>query len=386
MLQYPRIFLSAGEHSGDVLGAGLAGALMRLAPDARLSGVGGPRMAAAGVNILADTTAHAGMGILYVARHMGDWARVYRLCASAFNREPPDVIVPIDNPAFNLGKGPFDGICGLARKRRIPVCYYVSPQIWAWWPWRIRRIVRRVDRMMVILPFEKALYERQGVDCIHVGHPMLDYLASPPLDGSLVADLRSGPQPAIGLLPGSRRQEILHTFPIICRAARLISEALPRARFSVAAAAPEHVLEIRRVLGESGLAAEIYLSRTREIMAASRLCLVVSGTATLETAYYRTPMVIVYRTAGWHRFFVRYFLDVRHIGLVNIVAGDSDAVPEFLKFDDDPAPVASAALRLLHDEREWSACRERLDGVVRALGEPGGFERAARAVLQMVGR
>jgi len=386
MLPYPRIFISAGEHSGDRLGAGLAEALRRLAPDVRLSGVGGPRMAAAGVELLADTTAHAGMGIRYVLRHLGAWARVYRLCAAAFNRESPDAVVPIDNPGFNLGKGPFEGICGLARSHRVPVCYYVSPQVWAWWPWRIRRIARLVDRMMTILPFEKPLYDERQVDCRYVGHPMLDYLGSARLDPDFMAALRTGPGPAVGLLPGSRRQEIRHSFPIICRAAVRIAEVFPEASFHIAAASREHLGTIRRVLNECGLRGRVHLNRTHEIMAGSRVCLVVSGTATLETAYYRTPMVIVYRTAAWHRFVASRFLRVRHIGLVNVVGGDADVVPEFLKFDDDATSVAEAALRLLEDEREWSACRERLDAVVRGLGTPGGFERAARAVLELVGR
>jgi len=145
------------------------------------------------------------------------------------------------------------------------------------------------------------------------------------------------------------------------------------------------VPDIRAELRAHGVRASVYVGRTHEIMKAARVCLVVSGTATLETAFYRTPMVIVYRTSGWHRYVAPFFLNVDHIGLVNVIARD-DVVPEFLKFDDNPAPIAEAALNLLQDESEWRACRGRLDAAVKSLGPPDVFERVARAVLEMVGR
>jgi len=385
MIAYPRIFVSAGEHSGDRLGAGLAAALYKRAPDARISGLGGPRMRAAGVRVIADTTTHAGMGLVYVARHIGDWARAYRRCAAEFNRERPDVVVPIDNPGFNLGKGAFQGLSGLACERKVPVCYYVSPQVWAWWPWRIRRIARLVTRMMTILPFEEELYHRHGIDCRYVGHPVVDYLNGRKMDDELRASLRLGNGPVVGLLPGSRLQEVRRTFGIICGAARRILDALPGARFHVAAATPEHEGLIRDTLAANDVPAMVHIEKTYEIMSAARICLACSGTATLETAFCRTPMAIVYRTSGWHRYVVPFFLKVKRIGLVNIVGG-GDVVPEFLKFDDNPAPVAAAALKLLQDSSEWEACRGRIEAAMQALGPPGSFDRAAEAVLDMVGR
>ena len=381
----PRIFISAGEHSGDAFGAGLARELKRLAPDARLSGLGGARMEEAGVRLVADTTRHAGMGLVYVLRHAGDWMRVYRRAIADFNRERPDVVVPIDNPGFNLGKAKFTGVCGLAKDRGVPVCYYVSPQVWAWWSSRIHRIARLVDRMMPILPFEKKLYDDVGVDCRYVGHPLLDYLSARRLDARFLRSLADKGAPLVALFPGSRTQEIRHAFTIICAAARRIQERLPEARFEVGAAAAEHVSAIRGILEANGLKAAIHLGRTQELMRAARLCLIVSGTATLETAFYRTPMVIVYRTSSWHRHVVPWFLNVKHIGLVNIVGG-GDMTPEFLKYDDDARPVADAALRLLTDEDAWTACKERLDGVMNLLGPPGSSTRAAEAVLELVGR
>lgn len=376
MLSYPRIFIAAGEHSGDRFGAALAGAILRRRPDARLSGVGGPRMSGAGVRLLADTTVHAGMGLFYALKGVNNWARIFRRCVADFNHEAPDVIVPIDNPGFNLRLAEF------ARGHGVPVCYYVSPQVWAWMPHRIHRIGRIVDRMMTILPFEKRLYDEIGVDCRYVGHPALDYMPQVRLDERFVSDLRAGDAMPVALLPGSRRQEVRHTFPILCDAALVLQHEVPGLVFHVGAADWAHIDEIKSILSTKGLTARVHLGRTAELMKGSRICLIVSGTATLEAAFYRTPMVIVYRAGAWARHLAPLLLRVRHISLVNIVAG-REAVPEFLKFDDDALPVARAAQTLLTDRAEWEKCRQSLEEVMTVLGPGGSCERAAEAVLEM---
>ena len=386
MLCYPRIFIAAGEPSGDRFGAALARALRDILPDVRLSGIGGSRMAEAGVRLVAHTAAHAGMGIMYSAKHMTKWAHAYRSCVREFNREPPDVFVPIANPAFNLR------LARIAKPRGLPVCYYVSPQVWAWMPRRIKRVAQLVDRMLVILPFEKRLYDELDVDCRYVGHPLLDYLpdatlrsTSARLDEPFLASLAAEGNRVVGLFPGSRQQEINHTFTIICDAARIVRERLPEARFHVAAASAEHVPAIRDVLASKGVSAQIHVGRTAEIMKGSRVCLMVSGTATLEAAYFCAPMVVVYRAWFWARPIAPFFLHVPHVGLVNLVAG-REAVPEFLKFDNDARPVAEAALRLLKDGKAWRECRGRLEEVKRLLGPPGSSNRAAEAIADCLER
>lgn len=376
MLSYPRIFISAGERSGDRFGARLARALREIEPDVRLSGLGGPLMQEAGVRLAADTVGHAGMGLCHTLRHAAKWSRAFRRCVSEFNRERPDILVPIDNPEFNLK------LAALARERRVPVCYYVSPQVWAWRPRRIRKIAQRVTRMMVILPFEKPLYDRLGVDCRYVGHPLLDYLSEADMDEEFLGALDAEKGTVVGILPGSREQEIRHTFPILCDTALLIRERLPETVFHVAAADSQHVPTLRRILDSKGLAAGLHAGRTAEIMKGSRICLVVSGTATLETAYFRTPMVIVYRTGAgrWAKCPTRLLLNVEHIGLVNVIGG-REVAPEFLKFDDDPRPVADSAVKLLTDSTAWEGCRAGLDEVMRAMGPAGSSARAAEAVM-----
>ena len=374
-LSYPRILISAGEHSGDMFGARLALALKQLRPDARICGLGGPQMRKAGVRILADTAGHAGMGLLYPLLHLADWACVYRRCIHEFNREPPDVFVPIDNPGFNMR------LANLAWGRRMPVCYYVSPQIWAWRSGRIHKIAKLVSRMMVILPFEKALYDSVGVDCTFVGHPLLDYMAERVLHHDTLADLGRNGHNVVGIFPGSRRQEVLHTFPLLCDAAAHIREQRPDTVFHVAAATQDHVPMIQKIVQARNLPLTTHVGRTPEIMKASRLCLAVSGTATLETAYYNTPMVVVYRTARLARHIARRLLQVPHICLVNII-GKREVVPEFLMFDDNVQPIADAALNLLNDTEAWNRCRDGLQEVIATMGPGDTSKRAAQSVLQ----
>jgi lipid-A-disaccharide synthase len=377
-LSYPRIFIAAGEHSGDRFGASLAEALRRLRPDVRLTGVGGPRMAAAGVRVIADTVGHSGMGLLSTFGNAQRWVRVFRNCIREFNREPPDILVPIDNPGFNLR------LAGHARARKIPVCYYVSPQVWAWMPHRIHRIARLVTRMMTILPFEKALYNPLGVDCRYVGHPVLDYMAPAVMDeparARFLETLGASGRIVVGLLPGSRSQEIRHTFPIICDAAAMVRRRIPDILFVVAATTEEHLPELQSILAAKLGDTILRVNQTPQIMQTSKLCLVVSGTATLETAYFRTPMVVVYRTNKWARHLAPRLLKVPHICLVNILAAH-EAVPEFLKFDNNPRPIADAAYNLLADPAAWDRCRNDLAEVIRSLGPAGTSERAATAVL-----
>jgi len=335
-------------------------------------------MADAGVRVVADTVGHSGMGLLSTFGNAQRWVRVFRNCIREFNREPPDILVPVDNPGFNLR------LAGHARARKIPVCYYVSPQVWAWMPRRIHRIARLVTRMMTILPFEKALYDPLGVDCRYVGHPVLDYMAPEVMDSpsreKYLESLGARGKTVVGLLPGSRSQEIRHTFPILCDAAAMLRRRFPDILFLVAATSEEHLPELKCILATRRLEAAVRLGETPQIMQVSKLCLAVSGTATLETAYFRTPMVVVYRTNKWTRHLAKRLLQVPHFCLVNILAG-REAVPEFLKFDDDARPIAEAALNLLTDPAARERCRQDLDEVIRSLGPAGCSERAARAVL-----
>ena len=376
----PRIFLCAGEASGDRYAAALARRILARRPDARLTGVGGPRMAAAGATVHLDLAAHATMGFRDVFRNLGTFARLLRRTDRLMAADAPHVAVFIDNPGFNLRAA------AAARRRGIHVVYYVSPQVWAWHRSRIRKIAALVDKMLVILPFERDLYRAHGVDVEFVGHPLLDYMAETPLDPAKVAELSQGGGRLVGLLPGSRRGEVERVFPLIAEAAARLQAEIPHLRFAAGCAQEGHVGRVAATLARAGVqGARVYADRTFEIMKASHVCLAVSGTVTLELAYFGRPMVIVYRAPRPAKPLARLLLRTQHIGLANIVAG-REVVPEHFLFRADAGPVAASARRLLCDRSAYERCREDLRETIARLGEPGASDRAARAVLEQAER
>lgn len=373
-----RVFISAGETSGDHFGAGLAAALRDARPGVELHGVGGPAMAAQGVHLIDNPLSHASIGVLRALTKISAFARIYRRCISHFNHDRPDVLVPIDSPEFNLR------LAGFARTRGVPVAYYVSPQVWAWRRGRIRRIAARVDRMLCILPFEQALYDQVGCEARYVGHPALDYLSRARFDADAESRIRSLGDLVIGLLPGSRSQEVRAVFPIIAGAAALVQAQAPEARFVVACSVPGHVPQVRTALRSAGLKAEVLPGKAWEVMRGTHLCIAASGTVTLELAYFRRPMVIVYSAPRIGKPLLPWVLHT-HFGLVNVIAGHQ-ICPEYLMFNEDPRPVGEAVLHLIHNREAWLAQRKDLDEVMRLMGGPGASARAAEAVLELAAR
>ena len=332
-------------------------------------------MAAAGVECHINLMKHATMGFAEVVRRIGTYAKLLRQTEAILAREKPDAVVLIDNPGFNLR------VAAAAKRRGMKVVYYVSPQVWAWYSSRIRRIARLVDKMLVILPFEAELYRRHGVDCEFVGHPLLDYLSETRLDEKKLEELAGqGRGRVVGLLPGSRQREVTKVFPLIARAAAELKTRVPDVTFSVACAHESHVASVGRIMRAAGVEGNVYHDRTFEIMKASRVCIAVSGTATLELCYFGTPMVVVYRAPAAAKPLASLMLKTRHISLVNVLAG-REVAPEFFMFGDAHRPIAMAAGRLLTNESRWEECRAELRRVIEKLGSPGASDRAAAAVL-----
>lgn len=376
MADEKRIFICAGEASGDRYGAKLAERLRALEPGIRLTGLGGPRMSAAGVNCHIDLTQHAAMGFVTVIRKLGTFKRLLDETDRLLEQDRPNVVVLIDNPGFNLR------VAASAKKRGVKVVYYVSPQVWAWRSSRIKKIAAFVDKMLVILPFETELYRAWHVDCEYVGHPMLDYLSEAPLDERKLQDLASGEGQLVGLLPGSREQEVSRVFPLIARAAAQVARNVPGVRLAVACASQSHVESAKASMAQAAITGGVYHDRTFEIMRSSRICIAVSGTATLELCYFGTPTVIVYRAPAYARPF-RPMIKTKYIGLPNIIAG-TEIMPEFLLFRPAHVPIARAAAELLTNPQRWQECRRGLQDVMAKLGPPGASERAAKAILGLI--
>ena len=367
----------AGEASGDLHGAALCRALIDLAPDVRLRGMGGPRMAAEGLDVLADVTGAAAIGTNEVLGRLPAIVKAWRRLRKALRRERPAGLVLIDFPEFNLR------LARAARAAGVPVVYFVPPQIWAWRSWRIHAIRRRVDLVLAVFPFEAAMYRRAGVPVEFVGHPVLDAIVAAPSRAHAREQLGLAPNAlVVGLLPGSRYHEIETMAPTMAAAAQRIAARHPHAGFVAALAPTVDAQDVGRHLA-GGPHVRLVTDRTHAVMRAADLLLVTSGTATLEAALLGTPMVVAYRVSRLTALMGRLAARVPWISLVNITLGRA-VVPELWR-DVTPQALADAALRLLESPPALHAQREAFAELVTALGEPGVARRAARLVLDVAG-
>ena len=372
--------LSAGEASGDLHGATLCRALLDLRPGLRLTGMGGPRMAAAGMDVVADVSGHAVVGTSEALGRIPGLVRAYRRLQAQLAAERPRALVVIDFPEFNLR------LARSARRAGVPVVYFIPPQLWAWRRGRIRQMARRVSRVLAVLPFEEDLYRAASVPVDFVGHPLLDVL---PLDlGHDEARRRLGydaDEALVGLLPGSRREEMSRLLPPMLVAAKRLAAASGARRFalglapSVDAAAVARM--VRTALDEGGPRVDVLEHRTYEIMAAADVVLIASGTATLETALLGTPMVVCYRVSRVTEAVVRLMVKVPWCSLPNLISGRA-VVPEILQDELTGHRLAAEALRLVEDPAAAEAQRSAFKEVRARLGEPGVGRRAAKAVLE----
>jgi lipid-A-disaccharide synthase len=332
-------------------------------------------MAAEGVGLLARMERVAVVGGTEVLARLPALWRAFRALRDELRRARPGVVVLIDFPEFNMR------LARAARRLRVPVVYFVAPQIWAWRRGRARALARDVDRVLAIFPFEVAFYQEAGVPVEFVGHPLLDVL--PALDRDRArAGLAEGGEPLVGLLPGSREAEVRRHLPELLGAARRIVARAPRARFALALAPAIPPGPVERLVASQGLPAAVLPGEAYRVMVAADLLLVASGTATLEAACYGTPMVVLYRLSAASHAIARLLVrGVSHIALPNIVAGRG-VVPELIQGAASAAGLAAAALALLEDEGARAAQRAALLEVRARLGAAGAGLRAARAVLR----
>ncbi|MEW6443369.1 MAG: lipid-A-disaccharide synthase [bacterium] len=376
----PRVLVIAGEASGDMHGARLAKSLLRARPEIRLYGIGGGAMAEAGVSLMFHASELAVVGITEILgrlRHIGKALREVKL---QLNREPPDLLVLIDFPDFNLR------LARVAARRGIPVVYYISPQIWAWRRARIRQIAQTVSRMIVIFPFEEALYRKSGVPVSYVGHPLLDALEevseqtrSEEHDGLGLSPLF----PVVGLFPGSRSGEVSRLLPAMLAGAGSLRSRFPRTQFLLGQA-PGLPDEVYTPILESGrLPVRRVRSATTRAMALCDLAIVASGTATLELALLGVPMIVVYKVSPVTFLLGRLLVRVPSISLVNLVSRRA-VVPELLQGDLKPEAIGALCCRLLESSIYYFDVKKGLAEVRDLLGRPGASERAAAVILEML--
>lgn len=372
------ILMAAGEPSGDRHGADLANHLRLLLPSCRLWGMGGEAMAGAGVEIYVSYEDLSVVGLVEVVGHLGAAVKARQALMARARKSPPHLAVLIDFPDFNLW------LARGLKRLKIPIFYYISPQVWAWRRRRVRLMARLLDHVGVILPFEEPLLRRAGVVAHYVGHPLVAQLREESRTGDPRRDLGipHGVHP-LALLPGSRPQEVRRHLPVMLRAARLIQDEAGAVLPLVALSPMISMDEVEGILASSPTEVRIYHGRTREVLLASEAAVVASGTATLEAALLGTPMVVIYRTSWLSYLLGRLLIRVPYISLVNLLAGE-ELVPEIIQGDLRPEAIQRCALPLFYDTDKRNRMILGFEKIRRSLGEETAGRRAAQIVLEMI--
>ena len=369
----------AGEASGDIYGADLVREALKLSPDLAFFGIGGERMREAGVETLVDSSDMAVVGLVEVIKHFDVISSAFRKLKQILVNTPPELLILIDYPGFNLR------LAKVAKKAGVKVLYYISPQIWAWRQGRVKKIARLVDQMAVILPFEAPFYEEAGVPVTFVGHPMLD-LVNVTYDRS-VAAASFNLDPArkiVGLFPGSRQNEIERLLPVIIGAACRLKEQFPDIQFILPLASTLHNNDIVPLLTAAKLSVAITRERIHDMIRACDAVISVSGTVTLEIALVGTPMVIIYKLSPLTYQLAKRLVKVPNIGLCNIVAGET-VVKELIQDEANPEMIAAEIGKILSDKRYQETIRQKLGEVRSKLGLGGASVNVARLALALCG-
>jgi len=377
-----RLLLSCGEASGDLYAGALVREILTLDPALSIAGLGGPQFAAAGGRLVDDYRELSVNGLTEWIPKLPRLLGARRRLVADAEAQRPDALVLIDFSGFNFRLAP------TIRRLGVPVIYYISPQIWASRPGRLETIRRIADRVLVIFPFEAAIYEKAGIPVEFVGHPLID-LATPsaPRDRFLAARGLVPAAPTIAILPGSLPNEVARILPDLANAAGLIRRDIPSAQF-VVARAPHLDDELFAPIRGAGAGAGAWFTMvegdTDTVLASADLALTASGTATVQAALHDTPMIVVYRMAPLSYQLARRVVTLDTIGMVNLIAGERIA-PELIQDALTPEAVAREAVSILTDRDRAAHIRARLAAVRQRLGGPGASRRAAEAILRVAG-
>lgn len=374
-----KIGIVAGEASGDLLGAELILALRTYQPDLKVVGIGGPAMIAAGCESLFDIERLAVMGLIEPLLHLRDLFKLRRDLYQHFITNRPDVFIGIDAPDFNLG---------LEKKLRqagIKIVHYVSPSVWAWRRYRIKKIAKAVNLMLTLLPFEEKFYRQHQIPVHYVGHPLASQIPLCPDQAAskkklgLDKDIKY-----IALLPGSRRQEIRYMAKNFLMAAKLILEKKPTIRFLTTHINEQRYQEFYNYYEQCGINLPIhfFLKSSREVMEAAEAIVVTSGTATLETMLYKKPMVIAYRMSPITYWLAKKLVKIPYIGLPNLLANQA-LVPELIQADADPKNIARHILNFLDDPKGVANLQNKFLEIHRFL-QIDSAQQAGCAILKLI--
>ena len=372
-----KLYMVAGEASGDSRGAELMRALRTHDPTLEFFGAGGREMRALGGAHFTDWADEAVVGLWDVLKKYGYFKAQFDRMLADIARIQPDALILIDYPGFNLRLAK----AVKAKLPRIRTIDYISPQVWAWNRGRIPKMARYLDLMLCIFPFEKPLYEKSGLRTVFVGHPLLDSLAAKRVEEARAPNL-------VGLFPGSREKEVRKIFPVMVEAAQRMRDAQPELRFEASAAShqlADQMLAILKRQGENEDFCAVSVRSSHVLMQRSAVGMVCSGTATLEAAYFGLPFSVTYKIAWLTWVIGKRLVKVPFLGMPNVLAG-REIARELLQDAATPEALAEETLRLLRDDHARARLQGDLESVIKNLGASGAARRAAEAIIEELNR
>jgi lipid-A-disaccharide synthase len=376
--KHPHFLIIAGEASGDLHGSNLVSALKVLLPHARFSGMGGARMREAGVETLFGIERMGAVGVVEVLGEFDHYYKVYRALMKEIASRRYDAVILIDYPTLNLR------LAKQGRRFSCPVLYFISPQIWAWRKGRIRDIRETVDKMFVILPFEEKLYLDAGVDAEFLGHPFIDMVhPSRSREESRKKYSLGSEAKTIGLLPGSRMNEINSLLDVMIEAGEKIQQELGSCQFLLPVADSIDPDLIRQRLGANSLGIQLVEGESYDVMNSCDMLIIASGSATLEAGIIGCPMVIIYKLNPLTYLLAQLLVDVPLVGLVNIVA-EEEVAPELIQNKVTAENISNEVLKILQVPEKEQAVRERLLKIRDSLGEPGVMQVVAKRIADFM--
>lgn len=378
-----RVFISVGEPSGDIHGANLAKSLATLVPGIQAHGFGGPKMREAGVDLLFPLAEHPVIGFIQVARMYGFFVERVNEAAQWFETHKPDAVILVDFPGMNWW------IARRASERGIPVYYFVPPQIWAWGGWRIHKMKRYVNEAFTNFPFESDWFTERGMPNTWVGHPYFDELAHEKVDDSIVKAIRHKGQKIIGMLPGSRSQELHNNVGPMLRAAQLLHKSHPDVRFHFACLKDKHKDWVQARIASrrewASLPITCHAGRTPEVIESSDFCIAVSGSVSLELLWRRKPCVTIYHAAWLYVQLAKIMKKCRFISLVNLMAS-REINPELVHYRCQSKKIAKFCQTWLDHPDQLQAKVDELDQLRSTWAKPGACERAAKLLVQRIAK
>lgn len=366
-----RYYLIAGEASGDLHASNLMAEIARLDSHAEFRGFGGDKMQDRGATLVRHYKETAYMGFAEVVMHLRAILKNIETCKKDIAAWQPDCVILVDYPGFNLRIAPF------AKQQGYQVVYYISPQLWAWKSSRVEIIKKYVDRMFVILPFEKDFYKKFQYDATYVGHPLFDEISHKQKDETFIRNNQLSGDPLIAVLPGSRKQEIAVKLPVMLKMAAYF----PKFQFVVACAPGVERAFYEKFSREHNV---VYLSgQTYDILQHSEAALVTSGTATLETALLHVPQIVCYKGSMLSYLIARRLVKVKYISLVNLIM-DKEIVPELIQFKFTEKNLKAMLERLLFNDAYRSQMRADYTALKEKLGDTGASERTAQGIVELI--